>query len=43
MYDKGQGVRQDNNLALKYYGKACDMKNEGGCEDYSELKKSMKW
>lgn len=40
IYANGNGVRQNDELGLKYFGKACDMKLEPGCENYARLKKS---
>jgi len=37
-YQAGLGVRQNNAEALKYFGKACDLKDEEGCEKYAKLK-----
>jgi len=38
MYERGTGVKQDTVQALYYYGKACDSKDEKGCEHYAHLK-----
>ncbi len=38
MYDGGKGVRQSNTKALEYYGKACDLKSQLGCENYAKRK-----
>lgn len=41
MYDNGEGVRQNSKKALEQFGKACDMKEQQGCENYAKLKKQM--
>jgi len=38
-YEEGKGIRQSDTEALNYYGKACDLKEETGCEAYARLKK----
>lgn len=38
LYEAGTNVRQSNSDALNYYGKACDLKSEGGCESYARVK-----
>ncbi len=38
MYESGTGVRQSNTKALEYYGKACDLKSQLGCENYAKSK-----
>ena len=37
LYDEGQGVRQDSAMAKKYYGEACDLGSEVGCDYYNKL------
>ena len=39
MHVKGLGVKQNSKKALELFGKACDMKDENGCEFYAQLKK----
>lgn len=36
-YSLGQGVRQNYSTAKKYYGKACDLGNQMGCDSYKLL------
>lgn len=36
-YVKGQGVRQNLSIAKQYYGKACDLGNQAGCDSYKIL------
>ncbi len=38
MYKYDTGVRQSNTKALEYYGKACDLKSQLGCENYAKSK-----
>jgi TPR repeat protein len=38
MYTNGEGVRQNKSKALELFGKACDLKNELGCNNYANLK-----
>lgn len=38
MYEDGRGALQSKKEALKYFGKACDLKHQGGCADYAQLK-----
>ncbi|EAW0606480.1 SEL1-like repeat protein [Campylobacter lari] len=38
MYALGKGVRKDTSKALEYFGKACDLKNDLGCQAYAKLK-----
>ena len=40
LYQYGKGVRQNKTEALKYYGKACDLKDQYGCDLYAELNSS---
>lgn len=37
LYANGQGVRQDKGAAKEYFGKACDLGNQGGCNNYKIL------
>jgi TPR repeat protein len=39
LYERAQGVKQNINTALEYYGKACDLKEQDACDDYARLKK----
>ncbi len=41
MYEEGFAIRQDNELALEMYGKACDNGNILGCENYKRMKKQL--
>lgn len=41
MYEEGFAIRQDNELALEMYGKACDNGNMLGCENYKRMKKQL--
>jgi TPR repeat protein len=41
MYKIGKGVKQNSKKALEFFGKTCDMKNEGRCENYTRFKKSL--
>lgn len=38
MYEKGRGVKQNDGEAINYYGKACDLKEQRGCDNYVALK-----
>lgn len=37
LYYQGKGVRQDKVAAKKYFGKACDLGEESGCNNYRIL------
>ena len=37
LYDNGQGVRQNFSTAKQYYGKACDLGLQLGCDNYRML------
>ena len=37
LYKNGQGVRQDFSTAKQYYGKACDLGFQIGCNWYRKL------
>ena len=37
MYRYGIGVKKDYSKAKKYYGLACDNRDQDGCDAYSEL------
>ena len=39
LYETGQGVRQNFSTAKQYYGKACDLGLQLGCDSYRELNK----
>ncbi len=39
-YLKGKGVRQNYFEAKEYYGKACDLGLQIGCDDYKRLNNS---
>ena len=36
-FEYGQGVRQNRTTAKEYYGKACDLGNQEGCDNYRKL------
>ncbi|MBS9782421.1 MAG: sel1 repeat family protein [Arcobacter sp.] len=36
-YEEGLGLRQNLDLAKEYYGKACDLGNQEGCDKYKRL------
>ena len=36
-YNNGIGVRQNRTTAKEYYGKACDLGNQEGCDNYRKL------
>jgi hypothetical protein len=38
MYAKGDGLTIDKSRALDLLGRACDLKNQSGCDDYAILK-----
>ncbi|WP_334083235.1 SEL1-like repeat protein [Helicobacter typhlonius] len=35
-YTYGKGVRQDKAKARELFGKACDMGNQKGCDNYKD-------
>ena len=37
LYGRGEGVRQDKSIAKEYYGKACDLRSQEGCDNYRTL------
>ena len=37
LYQKGQGVKQNFSTAKQYYGKACDLGLQFGCDSYRKL------
>lgn len=37
-YVNGKGVKQDSKIAKEYFGKACDLKVQEGCDFYAKLK-----
>ena len=37
-YESGRGVHQDLALAQEWYGKACDNRDQIGCNNYRRLK-----
>lgn len=39
LYKFGKGVRQNYSVAKEYFGKACDLGSQLGCDDYSKLNK----
>ena len=39
MYQKGKGVRQSYSKGKELYGKACDVGDAIGCENYARLNK----
>lgn len=36
-YDEGKGAKQNKSTAKKYYGKACDLGEQMGCDNYKML------
>ena len=41
-YYNGEGVKQSDSMAKKYFGKACDGKVEEGCKHYAKLNQIVK-
>ncbi|HAR80453.1 MAG TPA: Sel1 repeat protein [Succinivibrionaceae bacterium] len=39
LYYNGWGTRQNYSTAKEYYGKACDLGNQEGCDNYARLNK----
>ena len=37
MYEYGFGVKQNKQVAKKWYGEACDGGDQGGCDNYKKL------
>lgn len=37
LYSSGHGIRQDNKIAKEYFGKACDLGDQRGCDGYKIL------
>ena len=37
MYENGKGVRQNLSTAKQYFGKACDLGDQTGCDNYKTL------
>jgi len=37
LYDFGLGVKQNKKVSKEYYGKACDLGLQKGCEEYRKL------
>lgn len=37
LYEYGKGIRQNFSTAKEYYGKACDLGLQVGCDDYRKL------
>ena len=37
MYESGQGLRQNHGTAKEYFGKACDLGDQKGCDFYKKL------
>lgn len=42
MYYKGEGVEQKNDEAIRYLSMACNMKFQGACESYEQIKSEQK-
>mgnify|MGYP003955152855 CR=1 FL=1 len=40
-YRKGEGVRQDDHRQLEFYGLACDLELQLGCDAYAQLKQEL--
>lgn len=36
-YERGVGVRKDLSSAIEFYGRACDLRSQIGCENYARL------
>ena len=41
LYDNGYGVRQNDSKAMEFYGKACDLGEQKGCDKYKEIKLNL--
>ncbi len=41
-YEEGLGLRQDLDLAKEYYGKACDLGDQEGCDKYKKLNRKKR-
>lgn len=37
LYDEGKGTKQSRSAAKKYFGKACNMRSQKGCDAYKKL------
>ena len=37
LYVKGLGVKQNKKISKEYYGKACDLGLQEGCDEYRKL------
>ena len=37
LYADGRGVKQNKKVSKEYYGKACDLGIQKGCDEYREL------
>ena len=37
LHSSGHGIRQDNKIAKEYFGKACDLGDQSGCDTYKIL------
>ena len=38
LYREGEGVRQNDNKAMEFFGKACDLGEQKGCDAYKKMK-----
>ena len=41
LYQYGEGVRKDYNKAMEFFGKACDLGEQKGCDAYKEMKTKL--
>jgi len=37
LYKNGWHIKQDRSLAKEFYGKACDLAEQIGCDEYKQL------
>ena len=42
-YVNGEGVRQNKAVAKDYFGKACDLEYQKGCDAYKEINERGAW
>ena len=42
-YANGQGVRQNKAVAKDYFGKACDLEYQEGCDAYKKMNERGAW
>lgn len=41
LYYNGDGVKQDYKKAMEFFGKACDLGEQKGCDAYKEMKTKL--